>query len=292
MANNRIPGPIGMVADPSMVDSGTLCIAASSSPGPLSQLELAPNQSVVIALNRLTTITLRFADQHIQNTQLREKYLAECKRCIQLLPTLFQQKHIGKKDAQHFAERLDNEIVTLQGLIGAGTVPAFYKLLSTIRSHGGADIQNLLHTSFIQQNDAEKQGFCLKLISAHTPGNTDLYGLAGLNRIERWLRFMTACLVWMRDAARMAEALSWQPELIRVSSYRAVEHKPASRPPPAPRARPASPRPQPVKEETLNQIDQNQQAETLENAAKDGTPFCEECEKARRSQEAEAQSAA
>ncbi|RLJ17353.1 hypothetical protein DJ031_13555 [bacterium endosymbiont of Escarpia laminata] len=292
MANNRIPGPIGMAADPSMVDSGTLCITASSSPGPLFQQSPTISQAVALALARLANATQHFADGRIQNTQLHRKYLAECNRCIQALPPLFPQHQISDRHAQRLADGLSHEIVGLQALIGAGTVPAFYKLLITLRSHDGAGIQALLHTHFIQLGDAEKERFCLGLINALTPNLFDLRGIAGLFRIEAWLRFMTACLVWMLDASRMAEALTWRPELIRVSSYQAVEHKPASRPPPAPRARPASPPSQPVKEETLGQIDQNQQAETLESAAKDGTPFCEECEKARRSQAAEAPSAA
>ncbi len=292
MANNRIPGPIGMAADPSMVDSGTLCITASSSPGPLSLQSPTTSQSVALALARLVNATQHFADRRIQNTQLRRKYLAECKRCIQALPPLFQQHQISDRHAQCFASGLSHEIAGLQALIGAGTVPAYYKLLITIRGHDGAGIQALLHTHFIQLGDAEKEHFCLGLVNTLTPNLFDLRGIAGLFRIEVWLRFMTACLVWMQEASRMAEALTWRPELIRVSTYRLVEHKSTTRPPPAPRARPSPPPPKPTNDENLAQVDQNQQAATLESAAKDGAPFCEECEKARRSQEAGAQGAA
>ncbi|MBA1444247.1 MAG: hypothetical protein M3H12_04515 [Chromatiales bacterium] len=106
MANNRIPGPIGMAADPSMVDSGTLCITASSSPGPLSLQSPTTSQSVALALARLVNATQHFADRRIQNTQLRRKYLAECKRCIQALPPLFQQHQISDRHAQRFASGL------------------------------------------------------------------------------------------------------------------------------------------------------------------------------------------
>ncbi len=291
MANNRIPGPIGMAAAPSMVDSGTLCITASSSPGPLSLQSYTTSQSVALALTRLASATQHFADGQIRNTQIRRKYLAECNRCIQALPPLFQWHQVSDRHAQRFTDRLSREIVGLQALIGAGTVPAFYKLLSTIRSHDGPDIQALLHTRFTQLNDAEKERFCLGMLSALAPNLLDLRGIAGLFGIEAWLGFMTACLVWMREADRMVEALTWQPELIRVSTYRLVEHKSTTPPPPAPRARPSPPPPKPTKDESLAQVDQDQQAETLESAAKDGTPFCEECEKARASQAAGASSA-
>ncbi len=245
-----------------------------------------------MALTRLTSVTGRFANRHIQDTQLRTKYLAECTRCIQSLPTLFQQNQISERQAQNFADGSRNKIVAMQGLIGVGSVPVFHKLLASIRGYGGADIQQLLHTRFTQQSDTEKQAACLKLINTLAPDSPDLHGANGLHRIERWLRFMTACLVWSQDAGRMAEALSWQPAIIQASSYHPVERKPAASPPPAARARPAAPPPPPVKEEALDLVDQNQQAATLESAAKDGTPFCEECEKARRNQEAEAKNAA
>ncbi|MBL3526485.1 MAG: hypothetical protein JMN27_03720 [gamma proteobacterium endosymbiont of Lamellibrachia anaximandri] len=292
MANNRIPGPIGMAADPSLVDSGTLCITASSSPDPLSLQSFTTSQSVALALTRLANATQHFADGQTQSTQIRRKYLAECNRCMLALPPLFQRHQVSDRHAQRFTDRLSREIVGLQALIGTGTVPAFYKLLITIRSHDGAGIQALLDTRFTQLGDAEKEHLCLGLINALTPNLFDLRGIAGLFRIESWLGFMTACLVWMLEASRMAEALTWQPELIRVSTYRLVEHKSTTRPPPAPHARPSPPPPKPTNDENLAQVDQNQQAATLESAAKDGTPFCEECEKARRSQEAEAQSAA
>ncbi len=278
----------------SMLDRGTLCIAHGSPPGPLSQPSHASSQPVTKARTRLAAVTRRFANRFILDTQLRTAYLAECKRCIQSLPTLFQQDQPDERETRNLADGSSNKIITMQGLIGVGTVPTFHKLISGIRGYGGAEIQHLLHTDFTRQGDVEKQAICLKLINNLAPKHSELRGSNGLHKAERWLRFMTACLVWTLDAGRMAEALSWQPEINQASPTRPIGQKPEKFPPrpiPAPRARLSTSPPQ-VNEETLDQVDQNEQAATLEQAAKDGTPFCEECEKERRRQEAEAQAAA
>jgi hypothetical protein len=179
----------------------------------------------------------------------------------------------------------------MQGLIGADSVPLFHNLTVKIRRSGGAEMQKLLDVGFTQQSDAKKQASCLELIGALAPDNLELNGPNGPYRIERWLRFMTASLVWMLEAARMSEALSWQPKIIQATSaYHPVERPSTPRPSPARRARPAAP--PPVKQEPVTQFDQDQQAATLESAAKDGTPFCEECEKARNSRQTQAQGAA
>ncbi len=63
--------------------------------------------------------------------------------------------------------------------------------------------------------------------------------------------------------------------------------RPAPEPPPP--SRPAQPPPEPV---TLAHVHEDTQADTLEEAAKEGVPFCEECEKARQRRAAKANAGA
>ena len=67
----------------------------------------------------------------------------------------------------------------------------------------------------------------------------------------------------------------------------------AEPPPPSPAPAPRRPAPTPaapvvVEDNPLDAIDQDRQADTLRRAAEDGAPFCEECEKAKREQQAAA----
>jgi hypothetical protein len=64
-----------------------------------------------------------------------------------------------------------------------------------------------------------------------------------------------------------------------------AEPPPELPPPPAPRARPA---PEPAAPEPAlppEQVDQDSQAKTLQAAAEQGAPFCEECAKAKRGED-------
>ena len=69
----------------------------------------------------------------------------------------------------------------------------------------------------------------------------------------------------------------------------AVIVKEQAAPPPAATAEVSAPRAEPAEiapvEEVVDNTDHEAQAETLKAAAEDGTPFCEECEKARQEQE-------
>jgi hypothetical protein len=289
MANNRMPGPIGTATTLSMVDNGTLSLAPSHPPAPLLCVHFTPSQPVAIALARLTTISQHLANRHLQNSLLQHQYLEECRRSIGSLTTLFQQTQISEKEAQHLIHKLSCDINSSLGLLGAGGLPAFYRLLTTIRGYTDR-AQPLFNPAFIQLSDNEKVHRCTTLFHALSLSNQNISGSAGIQKNISWLCFLTACVVWVLDSGRMAKALSWQPDIFKARSYRPIGKKPASSPPPAARARPSAP-PKPVEQEST-QIDQNQQAKTLESAAKDGTPFCEECEKAKAKQKAESQSAA
>lgn len=282
MANNRTPGPTGAIISSSQVDNGTLCIALSHPPASLSLKNYTPSPPVAIALTRLIALTQHIANSHLQESPLYSQYLAECRRSTASLTTLFQQVQISEKGAQHAIQKLNREITSNLGLLGAGDAPAFYSLLATIRGYTDKT-QTLLQPDFIQLSDNEKVSRCIALFHALSPGNQHIGGTTGIQKNLSWLLFLTACVVWVLDSGRMAKALSWQPEIFKAKSYRPIGQKPASTPPPAARTRPSTPA-KPAKEESTP-IDQDQQAKALESAAKDGTPFCEECEKARKNQQ-------
>ncbi len=290
MANNRTPGPTGAITASSQVDNGTLCIALSQPPAPLSLKNCTLNPPIAIALTRLIAATQHIANSHLQESPLYSQYLKECRRSIGSLTTLFQQVQISEKSTQQAIQKLNGEIISNLGLLGAGDAPAFYPLLATIRGYTDKT-QTLLQPDFIQLSDNEKVSHCIALFHALSPDNQHIGGTTGIQKNLSWLLFLTACIVWVLDSGRMAKALSWQPEIFKAKSYRPIGQKPASTPPPAARARPSTPA-KPAKEEKSTPINQDQQAKALESAAKDGAPFCEECEKARKSQQSNTKSAA
>ncbi|MCF6281489.1 MAG: hypothetical protein L3J28_04625 [Candidatus Polarisedimenticolaceae bacterium] len=283
MANSRKPGPIGTAISLSKIDNSTLCLAPSFSSSPLIESRCTPSQPIATGEARLIALTRHIANLVLHDSSLHSQYTEACRRAIEIRSARFQQTPYSEGESERLNQQLCQDISSTLGLIGSGDSLAFYQLLSTIRAYT-EQAKELLNPKFSRLSSEGKGTICSALFHSLSPSDQVLNGATGIEQNRSWLLFLTSCIVWMSDSETMAGALTWQPEITKVKPYRPIGQKPTNTAPPAPRSRPSAPAKEAAPEEEAS-IDQNQQAKALESAAKDGTPFCEECEKARKEQQ-------
>ncbi len=279
MTRYRTPGPLGLLQQPHSESSGTLCRTHYSPPGPALHPPIAHSeQTLHLALQKLDVETVKFSTLHCNELALKDRFRTEFERYMTLITSAVRHNKISQRQAHHSIENLLTEFSLLNKRVVAASNTGFFIILGSIKRLGGPTQKAaaLLKRKFTQQNERSRALICLETIENLAPKVVVIENIMRLHEIQRWLEMFMATLVWTKEAARMQTALDWHPPV------RADFTPPKSIPQPS-RPRHESPPDTPVVVEsaTLDHVNQDQQAATLQTAAKNGIPFCEECEKAR-----------
>ena len=109
MANYRIPGVLGANNASAYIDNGTMCLAASPTPGPIG-VDI-PRDPLEDALHALQVTAANFGMASINDARVRENYVRRIKQMSDRILADVRAGIATPEEGAHFANQLRNRIM-------------------------------------------------------------------------------------------------------------------------------------------------------------------------------------